>query len=129
MSMGGSAKKEDTKKTEATDSITAGTRTEQLKLDQKAIDKIISDVLGSESGLASIFGGEQGVGIYNSSSAAQASGDLVTNLVGELAKITGKNVIETDEEQNVTGRTDTRSNTFGASANVTIPGFGTPPVG
>jgi hypothetical protein len=111
MSFGGSssASREDKKKTESEDTQTSGSRVEQLKLDQKAVEKIISDVLGSESGLASIFGGEQSAGIYNSTVASQASGDLVANLVGELAKITGKNVIDTDEETVRKARTDERN--------------------
>jgi hypothetical protein len=114
MSFGGSAsaKREDETTKEKSNSQTSGSRVEQLQLDQTAINKIISDVLGSADGLASIFGAEQGVGIYNSSSAAQASGDLVTNLVGELAKITGKNVIDTDEETVRNARSDTTKNTF-----------------
>lgn len=114
MSFGGSAsaKREDETKKEKEDTKTSGSRVEQLQLDQEAINKIIADVLGSADGLASIFGAEQGVGIYNSTSAAQASGDLVTNLVGELAKITGKNVIDTDEETVRRARTDTVKNTF-----------------
>lgn len=114
MNFGGSAsaERESKKKTENENTVTSGSRVEQLQLDQKAVEKIISDVLGSESGLASIFGGEQGVGVYNSSAAAQASGDLVTNLVGELAKITGKNVIDTDEETVRKARTDETNWTF-----------------
>lgn len=111
MDFGGSTEvsREDKKRTESETGTTSGLRTEQLQLDQKAVEKIIGDVLGSESGLASVFGGEQGVGIYNSSTAAQASGDLVTNLVGELAKITGKNVITDEEETKRDFRADERN--------------------
>jgi hypothetical protein len=87
-----SAEKENEKTTEAFE----GTKTTQLELDQDATDKIIADVLGGANGLASIFGGEQNAGIFDSSVAAQASGDLAANLVGELAKLTGKTV-ETSE--------------------------------
>lgn len=69
-----------------------GIDTEQLKLDPAAIQQIIQDVLSGPQGLASIFGGEQSSGLYNSSVSAQAAGDLAAKLVGELAKITGKNV-------------------------------------
>lgn len=111
MDFGGSAgaEREDKKKTESQDTTTSGIRTQQTELDQKAIEKIISDVLGSESGLAGIFGGEQGIGVYNSTAAAQASGDLVTNLVGELAKLTSKTTTTDDEEVNVDARTDERN--------------------
>lgn len=82
---------------ETTKGSKRGRQESQLELDQAAIEKIISDVLGSESGLASIFGGEQSAGIFDSSVAAQASGDLAANLVGELAKITGKQVTTGEE--------------------------------
>ena len=77
--------------TQGSGSSTATTearRTERLRLDQTAIEQIISDVLGGAGGLAEIFGGEQTAGIFNSSAAAQASGDLAAKLVGELAKLT-----------------------------------------
>ena len=71
----------------------------QLKLDPAAIQKIIQDVLGAEDGLASIFAGEQFAGLYNSTSVAQQSTDLVQGLIGELAKITGETVTSNDVEQ------------------------------
>lgn len=106
MSFGGSTKGKssigETKTNTDTNTAKAQRGTSQLQLDESAIEKIIGDVLGSESGLASIFGGEQTAGLFDSSVAAQASGDLVANLVGELAKITGKTVTEgvelTEEE-------------------------------
>jgi len=80
-----------------------GTESEQLQLDPAAIQQIIEDVLSGPQGLASIFGGEQSSGLYNSSVSAQAAGDLASKLVGELAKITGKNVktldLTTDTEE------------------------------
>ena len=83
-----SAEKENEKSTE----VFSGTKTTQLELDQDATDKIIADVLGGANGLKDIFGGEQNAGIFDSSVAAQASGDLTANLIGELAKLTGKTV-------------------------------------
>ena len=55
-----------------------------------AITKIIADVLGGPQGLAEIFAGEQTAGIFDSTVAAQASGDITANVIGELAKITGE---------------------------------------
>lgn len=72
-----------------------GTRTEQLVLDQTAIERLIEDALSGPGGLAEIFAGEQTAGIFGSSVAAQAAGDLTSKLVGELAKLTG--VTETKE--------------------------------
>lgn len=82
----------------SSDFFNSGTATEQLELDQEGIDKILQDALGSVDGLASIFAGEQNAGLYDSTVAAQASGDLVANIIGELAKITGKTVTTQDEE-------------------------------
>ena len=41
-----------------------GTQTSQKKLDQAAIDKIISDVLGSDQGLAALAQGENVSGAF-----------------------------------------------------------------
>lgn len=73
--------------------------TDRLKIDQAGIDKIIADVLGaSGSGLAAIFAGEKTAGIFDSSVAAQAAGDLAANVVGEIAKLTAERV-QTEEEE------------------------------
>jgi hypothetical protein len=66
------------------------TQTERLKLDEAAIQKIIEDVLGGAEGLAGIFSKEQAAGVFDSSVAAQAAGDLASKLVGELAKLTAE---------------------------------------
>ena len=89
------------------ESSTRGTSTtsQQLEIDQEGIDKIIADVLGGADGLASIFAGEQNAGIFNSSTSAQAAGDLATKLAGEIAKITAKTTSTTDQEED----TDTKS--------------------
>lgn len=79
--------------------ISTGKETEQLKLDQLAVQKLIEDVLSGPEGLASIFGGEQSAGIFDSSVAAQASGDLAAKLVGELAKLTGERVVTQEATQ------------------------------
>ena len=61
---------------------------EQLQIDEAGLDKIIADILGSEKGLANIFSAENIAGIFDTTVAAQASGDLMVNLAGELAKLT-----------------------------------------
>lgn len=82
-----------------TSTVTGSRRqTEQLEIDQAAIQKIIEDVLGGPEGLATIFAGEQNAGIFDSSVAAQASGDIAAKLVGELAKLTSKRVVEAEED-------------------------------
>lgn len=102
MSFGGSGSSKKTKDTQKVKK--SGRRTEQLELDQAGVDKIIQDVLGGAGGLADIFSGEQTSGIFGSSVAAQAAGDLAANLAGEIAKITGKKVIESDEEMDSISR-------------------------
>lgn len=70
-------------------SVTKGISTTKQKteIDQAGIDKIIQDVLGGAGGLAEIFAGEQSSGIFNSTVAAQAAGDLASKLTGEIAKL------------------------------------------
>lgn len=80
-----------------------GEKRSRLELDQAAIEKIIGDVLGGPQGLASIFGGEQSAGIFDSSVAAQASGDLVANLIGELSKLTAEEVTSFSESETSRG--------------------------
>lgn len=75
----------------------SGVQTERYNLDQNAIDKMIQDVLGGADGLASIFSGEKNAGIFDSSVAAQAAGNLAANLVGELAKLTSERVATSRE--------------------------------
>lgn len=76
----------------------AGTVTEQLEIDEAGVQKILSDILGSEQGLANIFSEEQVSGLFSSSVSKQAAGDLLTNLAGEIAKLTAKKTTTTDLE-------------------------------
>lgn len=95
-----------TSQTGTTTGRSTARQTEQTILDEAAIAKFIEDVLGSAEGLASIFGGEQSVGLFDSSVAAQASGDLVSKLVGELAKLTSQRVTTQEAEQEQTTQTE-----------------------
>lgn len=94
--------KDKSKSSSASDST--GTRTgvqgTRLALSQAGIDKLIQDVLGQADGLASIFAGEQSSGLYNSTAANQAAGDLAVKIAGELAKLTATTV--TTQEENIT---------------------------
>jgi len=74
------------------------TISEGLEIEQAGIEKLIQDILGSEQGLASIFSEEQVAGIFSSSVAAQGAGNLLTNLVGEIAKLTAKKVSTKEED-------------------------------
>ena len=118
MSFGGdtSASTSGTRESEKVTEKASGTERSQLKLDQKAISKIIEDVLGGTEGLASIFAGENTAGVFDSTVAAQASGDLVANLVGELAKITGETVTTRESEAERRRNAKSRTNEFEAIA-------------
>lgn len=76
---------------------TKGTRTEYLDIDPEGVERLKNQILGGVQGLASVFSGEQTAGLYNTTVAAQASGDLVAQLAGEIAKLTAKKVSEVDE--------------------------------
>jgi len=98
--------------TAGTEDVTGTTRAvqrERLKIDDVAIQKIIEDVLGGAEGLADIFAGEQTAGIFDSSVAAEAAGDLAAKLAGEIAKLTAEKetVRDVTEEQRrvTTGKT------------------------
>jgi len=73
-----------------------GTVTEQLEIDEAGVEKILQDILGGAQGLAPIFSEEQVAGIFGGSVAAQASGNLLANLAGEIAKLTAKKTTATD---------------------------------
>lgn len=80
-----------------------GTTTKYVDIDKAGLDKIVADVLGSEQGLAQLLSSEGASGLYSSTVSKQASGDLVTKLAGELAKLTAKDVVEEDLKTTGTG--------------------------
>lgn len=100
-----------------------GRRVEQLDISQEGIDKIIADVLGGADGLAEIFAEENVAGIFDTSVAAQAAGDLATKLAGEIARLTAANVITEEKtlDRKTTGLTKGKTSSIGAEG--TIPGF------
>lgn len=75
------------------------TGSQQLQIDEAGIQRTIQSILGGAQGLASIFAGEQTAGIFSSSVAAQAAGDLSAQIVGEIARLTGKTVTEDAEAE------------------------------
>lgn len=123
MSFGGEASASKTKQDEDINKIVSGTSTttEGLDISQEAVDKITKDLLGSTNGLASIFGGEQNAGIFNSSVAAQAAGDLSANIVGEIAKLKAKKVSTTDMEEETESERRLRESTASISVNGSFP--------
>jgi len=84
--------------------INKGTTTQRLNISQEAVEKIIADVLGGADGLAAIFAGQNASGIFDSSVAAQAAGDLTSKLVGEIAKLTAEQETEIDTTQTVSNK-------------------------
>lgn len=110
--LGASAETSGTKETEKGTKRATGSRTEQLKLDEAAIDKIIQDVLSQAGGLKDIFSGEQTAGLFGSSVSAQAAGDLAAKLAGEIAKLTGKTEILTQEDEEQSRIRDSRTTDF-----------------
>ena len=81
-----------------TKTTSKSTTVQKLNIEQDAVDKIIQDVLGGADGLAAIFSGEQTSGIFDSSVAAQAAGDLASKLVGEIAKLTAEQETTTKQK-------------------------------
>ena len=111
--------------TSTTEATRTGATSERLILDQAAITRIIEETLGSAEGLASIFGGEQNAGIFNSSVSAQAAGDLAAKLVGELAKLTAEKVgTTTQAETQRTAQTQDQKSTSETSDKGVLSGIG-----
>jgi len=79
--------------------ILEGESRDRLEISDEAIGKIISDILSGPQGLASIFAGEQNAGIYNSSVANLAAGDLVAQITGEIAKLRAERVQTQNQKQ------------------------------
>jgi len=87
----------------------SGTTTEQLAIDPAGVNKIIQDILSSKDGLASIFSEEQLTGLYNSTGAKSATGNLLANLAGEIAKLTAKKTTSNNSTQKTTTDANTSS--------------------
>lgn len=76
-----------------------GTQTSQKVLNQDALNKIITDVLGSDQGLAALAQGENVSGAFGTTAKTQLAQDLVSKLVGEIANITAPTITTTDQAQ------------------------------
>ena len=68
------------------------TQIEKLNIDEEGLLRLIDKSLEGIGGLASIFGGEAGAGLFGSSSAKLQTEDLLAKIAGELALITGEKV-------------------------------------
>lgn len=96
-----------------------GQQIETVDVDEEAINALINNILGGSQGLAEVFSADSAAGIFGSTVAAQASGDLLAKVAGEVAKITatrtiteaGTDVIDTSARE--TREEDTRRSGFG----------------
>lgn len=106
-----------TAKTSTTGATTkVGTEKEYLAITEAGLNKIVADVLGGANGLADIFSEQGSAGLYSSSVASQAAGDLVTNLAGELAKLTAKQVKEYNLRETANKKETATSRTRGTTS-------------
>ena len=87
--------------------------TERLRIDKRAIDKVIQDILGGNEGLAAIFSDEQSAGLFSSTQAQDAVGDLLAKVAGEVAKLTA--VKETESAGTQIGSQQAEQSTAGSS--------------
>ena len=91
-------------KQSASESGTSKT-TEKYTFSQDALDKIIKDVLSSEGGLADIFNEENISGLYDSTVAKDATGNLVAKIIGEVAKLQATKTTDTVSKTKSSGKT------------------------
>lgn len=101
----------------------SGTNIEQLDISAEGVQKILQDILGGSQGLAAIFSEDNVAGLYNSSVSKQASGDLLSKLAGEIAKLTAKKIttqdVTTEQDQKTNQQTTDRSSSPGLLSNLT----------
>lgn len=76
----------------------SGTQKTKLNIDKAGLDAIIQDILGSEQGLAQLVQGQSTAGLYGSSTNTLMAQEFVTNIAGELAKLTAESVTTKDEK-------------------------------
>lgn len=111
--------------TSGTSNLTrSGTTTRGRKVNQEGIVKMIDDILQSNSGLASIFGLEQGVGLNNSSVATDETTKLLSAIAGELGKLTATEVETVDLEDTQTTSQKTESDGLVDQAGDFLSGVG-----
>ena len=75
----------------------AGTQKQYKDLSPEAMQKLVSDILGSESGLAATAQGQNAAGIYGSSTNALLTQKLVTDTAGMLANLTAPTITESEQ--------------------------------
>lgn len=88
MSMSMGAERQDNK----TKTRESGRTTTKLNLTQEGFDKIVQDILGAEQGLTALVQGQGTAGMYGSSTNTLLTQKFVTDMAGELAKLTAEQV-------------------------------------
>jgi len=83
--------------------------TQQRSISAEAMNKIMSGMLGSEQGLASLATGENVAGGYGSTTKTQLSQDFLVKVAGELALLTAATVTEQDTAQNQESKQQSKS--------------------
>jgi hypothetical protein len=75
-----------------------GTQTTKKNISQEGVNKIIYDIMSSDSGLAALSSGENGSGGFGSSTKGLMAQDLMVKLAGEIANITAETTTSTSSE-------------------------------
>lgn len=83
----------------STKQTVSGTQTTQTILGQDAVDKIVADVLGGDIGLSALASGENVSGLSGTSVKSMLASDLVSKIVGEVAKLQATTITTTDQRQ------------------------------
>ena len=78
---------------------TKSQKTTQRVITAEAMNKIMSDILGSEQGLASLATGENVSGSFGSTGRTQLSQDFLVKVAGEMAKLTSQEITNFEEEK------------------------------
>lgn len=89
------------------------TKSEELQIDEVGLLRLIDKALQGEGGLASIFGGEAGAGLFGSSGAKLQTEDLLAKIAGDLAVVTGKKVATEKGTKDITSQSETLQDSSG----------------
>ena len=88
-------------------------------ISDEAVDKIIQDVLGSASGLASLVGAQGSAGVFNSSASEATAGDFLSKVIGDIAELRAVDVTSEEaserensqEDQEISGSSSSKGKT------------------
>jgi len=98
LDLGGSAEteKSSSDKSGSETSVVSGTQTTSKQLDTDTLNYLLDSFMGENQGLSQVFSTEQVSGIYDSSVASEAAGDLTAKILAELAALTAEEVTTTE---------------------------------